>query len=75
MKIVIDEFERTEIFDDRGRDILKILADHSIYLSDIVLRMTPGGVSLQAKISSCSYVIETPNSLMNIIEALHSVEE
>lgn len=75
MKIIINSEGDTQVFDDKGTDILKMLTDHGVYLTNMTLRMSPGGVSLQATLNSVQYVIETPNSLMNIVEALHSIEE
>jgi hypothetical protein len=74
VKIVIDESGQTNIFDDTGLDVIELLCNHGLYLSDITLRMTPGGVSLQAAITSSKYLIDVPNSLMNVIEALNSIE-
>lgn len=75
MKIVITDEHKTRVYSDEGKDILEILANHGIYLKDIVLRITPHGVSLHAQVESGTYVIETPNSLMNIVEALNHVTE
>lgn len=74
MRIVIDNTETTQIYDDRGNDILEILSNHGIYLTNIVLRVTPSSFSLQAELWSEQYVIETPNNVMNIVQALHSIE-
>lgn len=74
MKIVIDENQRIQMSDDRGNDLFKLLADHGIYLKDIVLRLSPSGIGLSASLESRQYVIETPNELMNIVHALRSEE-
>lgn len=74
MRIIIDELGQTNIYDEKGEDMVKLLCNHGIYLSDVTLRMSPAGASLQANIVSCRYVIETPNSLMSIVHALHSIE-
>lgn len=74
MRIIVLE-HTTRIYSDEGKDMLDILANHGIYLTDITFRMTPGGVSLQAHVESHTYVIETPNSLMNIVQALNTMEK
>ena len=66
--------EQTKIYDDEGNDVIDILASHGIYLADVVLRITPSGSSLQANVISSKYIVETPNSLMNITQALNTLE-